>query len=352
MSRRTRIPTALGVIALVAVAACGSKAKKAAAPSTTTTTVASTTTSAARGDLAPLTGLPLADAGVRTRVALVIKIDNAPKARPQFGLSKADIVVEEKVEDGVTRFFTIFQSQDADRVEPVRSARSTDIALVGSLNHPLFAYSGANAVFQARVQAAPLTNVGYDALPGEFHRDGGRPAPYNLFTATNDLRKHAPASSSAPAPWFTYRAENQPATGAGLAATGGVHLEYLGQHINTVVEYVWDGATKTWARTQDGGPHNDATGARVAPRNVVVQFVDYRDTGLVDRSNTAVPEAVLSGSGEAWVLTDAKVIKGTWSKPSDDKATTFTDPEGKPIPLTPGQTWLELAVRGNPNKLL
>lgn len=60
------------------------------------------------GDVAPLTGLPQPDAGRRQRVALVVKIDNAPKGRPQSGLNQADVVVEEKVEDGVTRLFTVF----------------------------------------------------------------------------------------------------------------------------------------------------------------------------------------------------------------------------------------------------
>jgi hypothetical protein len=51
------------------------------------------------------------------------------------------------------------------------------------------------------------------------------------------------------------------------------------------------------------------------------------------------------------MLSDGKVVKGTWTKPSEDKVTVFAGPDGKPVPLTPGQTWLELAVRGNPNSV-
>src|SRR6202023_2878882 len=109
-------------------------------------------------------------------------IDNAPRARPQIGLVQADVVVEEQVEGGVTRFAAIFQSQDVSRVGPVRSARSTDIALVANLDRPLFAYSGANARFLQLVHAAPLVDVGVDADPGIYARDFTRPSPYNLFS--------------------------------------------------------------------------------------------------------------------------------------------------------------------------
>ncbi|MGH9004055.1 MAG: DUF3048 domain-containing protein, partial [Acidimicrobiia bacterium] len=103
---------------------------------------------------APLTGLPM-DPGRAGRPVLVVKIDNAPKARPQVGLNQADVIFEEGVEGGITRFAVLFHSKDTDLVGPVRSARSTDIALVTPLNHPLFAYSGANDVFKEYVARAP-----------------------------------------------------------------------------------------------------------------------------------------------------------------------------------------------------
>ncbi|HEV7887212.1 MAG TPA: DUF3048 domain-containing protein, partial [Acidimicrobiales bacterium] len=163
------------LVPLLVLAACGG-GKKAATTTTTSTTAASTTTTAGTGfpaGAAPLTGLP-AKPELLGRAALVVKIDNAPKARPQKGLLQADVVIEEKVEDGVTRFFTIFQSQDADPVGPVRSARTTDITLVTPLNRPLFSYSGTNATFQKLISAAPLVDVGHNAASGEYRRDGSR----------------------------------------------------------------------------------------------------------------------------------------------------------------------------------
>src|SRR5216117_2478023 len=50
------------------------------------------------------------------RPALAIKVENLPEARPQAGLEKADVVYEEPVEGGITRFIVVYQCQDADRV--------------------------------------------------------------------------------------------------------------------------------------------------------------------------------------------------------------------------------------------
>ena len=340
-------PALAAASAVVLLAACGGGKEKAKPTTTTSTTAAPTTTTAPAtfpAGAAPLTALP-AKAELLNRPALVVKIDNAPKARPQAGLNQADVVVEEKVEDGVTRFFTVFQSQDADPVGPVRSARTTDITLVTPLNHPLFAYSGTNATFQKLISAAPLTDVGVDRAPGDYRRDGGRPAPYNLFSSTGLLYKRAPAEAKAPPPIFAYRFGGQAApVTAGPASS--MHIEFRGIHVTTIVDWKWDAAAGVWRRSQDGGPHNDAAGAPVVAKNVIVQFTEYIDTGQRDRSNTVVPEGKVVGSGEAWVFTDGRVVKGKWTKAAPEAVTTYTDAAGAPITLVPGQTWVELPPPG------
>lgn len=338
----------LAVVCLTA-AACGGggddKAKKPNKP-TTTSSAAPPPPPALPGDAAPLTGLSLPDAAKRGRPALIVKIDNAPKARPQEGINQADIVIEEKVEDGITRLFVIFHSGDAASVGPVRSARTTDISLATPLNRPLFAYSGTNATFQRLVDQAPLVDIGIDKAPGLYRRERGRPALYNVFSRTPDMFARAPAGSGPPPPLLTYRAAGTPLELAGARPANGAHLEYLGDNVDTFVDWSWDAAAGVWKRVQNGTPHVDSAGAQVTPRNVVIQFVEYKDTGQRDRSNTIVPEAVLTGSGVAWILTDGKVVEGKWSKTNDTAVTTYTTNDGTPVPLTPGLTWIELPPIG------
>jgi hypothetical protein len=297
----------------------------------------------------PLTGVPGPAPG---RPALVVKIDNAPKARPQVGLNQADVVVEELVEGGITRFAAIFHSQDADPVGPVRSARSTDIGVVSPLNYPLFAYSGANDVFKQYVREAPLVDVGVENQPSKYFREPSRSAPNNLFSSTSALFSLARPDSPGPPALFAYRPAGERAKGQNKVAVARAAVEWTrnGRPITTV-SYDWDPGNNSWVRIQNNVLHTDAAGRKVAPTNVVFQFVTYHNTGLVDSSGTEVPEADVVGEGDAWILTGGYLIPARWKKSSKMEITKFTDAAGDEVLLHPGSTWIELIPPGQANYL-
>lgn len=322
--------TMVWVLGLAVIAsACGGGNE-----SPTPTSRPPTSTTAAAGPMVPLTGRP---GEGPARPALVVKIDNAPKARPQAGINQADVVVEEAVEGGITRLFTVFHSQDPPVIGPVRSARSTDIALAAPLNRPLFAYSGANNVFLKLINEAPMVDIGVNAVPGAYRRERGRPALYDLFSSSAALFGAAPPGSGPPPPIFRYG----PAAPGGKPSQG-VQLEFRGRVV-TLVDWRWDAAKAGWLRTQNATAHVDADGAQVTATNVVVQVVPYEDTGIRDQSGEPVPEAKLVGEGRALLFRDGVVTEGKWSKASAEAVTEYTTPDGQPLMLNPGQTWVELA---------
>lgn len=277
------------------------------------------------------------------RPALVVKIDNAdPAARPQQGLNQADVVYEEMVEGDVTRFAAVFHSTDAvNRVIPVRSARTTDVSLFTPLNHPLFAWSGANADFAKIIRNSAIVDVGHDALGREYKRDRNRRSSHDLYITTQELFAHAPAGAVPPPPLFSYRAAGEAVPATARAVTS-AHVSFGPGRGSAPADWAWDAASGTWLRNQRGTPHVDETGQQVSAHNVVVQFVSYHDTGHRDTSGAIVYEADLVGEGAAWLLTDGKVIEGRWSKSSAEAVTQFTDGSGTPLELTPGRTWVEL----------
>jgi hypothetical protein len=184
-----------------------------------------------------------------------------------------------------------------------------------------------------------LVDVGVDVKGAAYRRDKGRPNPYDLFATTAKL--YEGVQGAPPPAMFTYRAEGEASTGDPATKA---HMEWKDK-VLTSVDWAWDAGAGVWKRTQNGTPHVDSAGTQVGAKNVVIQLVTYHDTGYRDRSNTMVPEADLIGEGDAWLLSDGKVVKGRWKKAAADKLTEFSGPSG-PFKLAPGQTWLELPKPG------
>jgi hypothetical protein len=308
-------------------------------PSTTeapTTTEEATTTTEAAGPVYPLTGLPVTDPVAAERPALVVKIDNNKAARPQSGLNEADIVFEEIVEVQ-TRFAAVFHSTGSDPVGPIRSGRTQDIDLLGSLDRPLFVWSGGNRNVTRAIEESDLVdlsaqkNVNYQG--GGFFRYDQRKSPHNLYAQTSMLWTLAPADAAAPPQQFQYLAEgDDPAGDPASGATGDMD--------GLAITWTHDPATDLYARTSAGAPHLDAlSGGQVTTANVVVMEVVYRPSPADARS----PEAQTIGSGKAIVFTGGKVVTGTWTRTDRLSPVVLTSADGEQILLTPGRTWVELA---------
>src|SRR2546427_1498435 len=151
MTLTTRGRTALGVViaALLvgggvgAVILVGGKAGVSGTQGPTTAPNTTPPSSPAPPPVCPLSGVEV-DA-VPQRPALAVKVENLPSARPQTGLSWADLIYEEPVEAGITRFIAVYQCNDASRIEPIRSGRLTDPDILVQFGRPLFAYAGGKA---------------------------------------------------------------------------------------------------------------------------------------------------------------------------------------------------------------
>jgi hypothetical protein len=281
--------------------------------------------------------------------ALVVKIDNVHVSLKQAGLNEADLVFEEGVEGGITRFAAVFHSKNSDPVGPIRSARSTDVGLVTPLIYPLFSYSGANDVFKAYVRSSALVDVGVENFPGHYYREQSRKAPNNLFSHTSRLFALAKPDAAGPPAFFSYRAPGEAPSGPGIKPVSSVEGSWNRQNgqVRTPIRFDWDPGANGWFRTQNGALHLDAHGRRITPNNVIFQFTPYRNTGLVDSSGAEVPEAEVVGDGEAWIMTGGHLIPARWSKQSKEAITRYLDADGNEVKLHPGRTWVELIPPGN-----
>ena len=198
----------------------------------------------------------------------------------------------------------------------------------------------------ALIRSVAIRDVGFETLPGAYERADDRQAPSDLMTSTRILYSLVDIEGDqTPNRLFEHLLPGEPLTTGPVAA--GVRVEYGA----TVVEHQWDPSVSGWERTQNGSAHIDASGTTIAPQNVIVQFVEYRDTGLVDGAGSAVPEAVLAGSGEAWFFVNGTLIEGSWIKANITARSQYVDGEGDPIRLTPGSTWVLLARADSATRL-
>ena len=339
-ARRRPAPVAVLLLLLGVVAAACSGGGTADAPTTTappepTTTEASTTTTTL-APVYPLTGRPVTDPEVAARPVVAVKIDNIAAARPQAGVAAADVVYEEFTE-GVTRFVVVYHSTDAEVVGPVRSVRPADPVIVTPLGGVL-GFSGGSPGAVALAATAPVALV-TESDTAVMYRRPGRAAPHNLYTSTSALYSRVPAGAGSPGKLADFLRDGQTFTGPGATPVSTLHLvpaPYV------TADYTWEPGAGVWLRTTDGFAHRIEEG-RIAPTTVILQFAPY--VFFIDDYDVRYPEVV--GTGDLWVFAAGQLVKGTWSKASAESMTTFSDSEGKPIVLPPGQTWIHLIEPGS-----
>lgn len=285
---------------------------------------------AAQGiEIAPLTG-QLVASGATNHASLAVKVDNHEDARPQWALNQTDLVFEEMVEGGLTRYVAVWQSTIPVDVGPVRSIRPMDPDIISPLGG-IAAYSGGQQQFVSMMQAAPVVNISADYNSEFFYRADSRDAPHNEMLKAQDAIA-ANASLPKPPAQFAYGSNSQVAAQAG-DATSHIGIEFSGASSRS---WDWDAANGAWLRSQDGVEDNAEGEGRIHAVNVVTMRVN------IDWSYGIVPKTVMVDSGEAFVSVAGKTIKATWSKASQTSPIELKGADGNVIRLLPGNTWIEL----------
>ena len=268
-----------------------------------------------------------------------MKVDNLPGARPQYGLHSADVVYEEPVEGGLTRFIAIYQCRDSGRVEPIRSARIVDPQIVSQFGaHPLFAFAGGIDPAVTAVDSSSLIDVGINHTSSRtYWLDPGRRAPHNLESSTAALYEAGQGQQMPPTPpqaVFSYGSVDPRAT-----AVRSVYIAYA----LSSVTWRWDASAGYWTRWYGSEPAAAGEGGQLSATNVIVMTVSmYASPYVEDASGIHENLLALTGSGAAQVCRQGKCTTGTWNRPSLGDVTHYLDTGGRAISLGDGATWVEL----------
>lgn len=265
---------------------------------------------------------------------VMLTIDNSPEARPeQAGLAQALVVYETLVEGGATRLAALFAGAPAaEKIGPVRSARPYFVELAAGWG-AFFWHAGGSPEALRMLKSNNIISLNEISGLGPKYlwRDASIARPHNLFTS-GELVKLALRDftlDSLSRDKLTWRWDEK-FNDSDARFAGQINIDYSpGELYDATFSY--DEKSGLYQR-QLGG---DVLGAA----NVIIQKIPaerYYPSGE-GRLNLD-----LIGEGQMLLFRGGKAVAGRWRKAAFDSQTEWLDSSGAPLPLKPGQTWVEI----------
>lgn len=282
---------------------------------------------------------PLTGKGSETKTdgrAVAVMINNHPKARPQSGLQKADIVYEMLAEGDITRFLAVFQSEKPANIGPVRSARAYYVELAKGLD-ALYIAHGYSPEAKEMLDGGYVDNLNGMVYDGTlFQRASFRQAPHNSYITYDNILKGAKLknySMDQTPPAFTFFTEEESKSIKGESASSARVVYFSNKQFEA--DYQYDPQLEKYKRFSGGE-----------------QTVDYDTKAPILLDNILIIEAVhhvldsaghrqidLKSGGKAYLLQKGKVNEVEW-KNSNGRILPVKD--GKEYPFVQGKTWVNV----------
>jgi hypothetical protein len=302
---------------------------------------------------------------------LAVMIENTPDARPQSGMSSADIVFEAVAEGGVTRFMGMFycgvQAYDTT-LAPIRSARTYYINLASGYNRPLYVHVGGANVPGPTDALGQLTeygwtgtndlnqfSIGYPTFVRDYNRIEGKEiaTEHTMVTSTEKLwaigtkrgwTNMSPTQKSGKKviegkDWKAgFTGWNFEDGKAGSGTVNKIAYDFWSGYQDYAVEWTYDAATNTYKRKHGGEDHTDLNNNKpVAAHNVVVMLTTEK--GPLNEKKHMMYEVI--GTGEALIFKNGEALKATWAKKDRESELTFSV-NGKPVAFNRGMVWISV----------
>lgn len=299
------------------------------------------------------------DEDVVKRRNMAVMIPNNTPALPQYGLSMASVVYEAPVEGRITRLMGLFEDyDDLDRIGPVRSSRDYYVYEAMAYDSIYVNWGLAVPFVGPIINTDRIDNVsqavsGIDVAAAEAFDRVSRPGKATEFTGylfidgyNKAVERLGYATEYRPDRFvqaFTFEDDNSTAADYEAYPTatkiypGGTESN-KGGYGDAKACFTFNEEDGLYYRSQFGEPHIDEyNNEQIAVSNVVFKICHGEVREPADKDYLAFG---VHGTGEAYVFTNGKVIKGTWERKSDYEPNVFRDENGKEIIFNQGKTWI------------
>ena len=292
---------------------------------------------------APLTGL-LVTLEAAARHPIAVMIDDQADARPQSGFNSAAIVWHAPAEGGIPRYMLVFQDTIPEGVGPVRSAREYYVEWAAEWR-AMYVHAGGSPqaldTLAAKGHGAWVYNADQFRWGGRYlWRTTDRFAPHNVYSDGDHLRALARRLGARDGPMEPVWTFAPDATRDQRPRGGTIRVDYPYETIT----YRYDANSNTYIRSINGSkkPQRDRAGGEVvAPKNVIILRMSFGPLNDGHPQKHRL-EARNVGKGVAYIATNGHTVKGQWRKASPTAPTLLFGPDGKPITLTAGQTYIQV----------
>jgi len=305
----------------------------------------------------PLTGLPVSDPSVLQDCPLLVAVSNFPPSSRQSlsGLSVAAQVWETFIGEGMTRFLAVFYGDYAEQLNGILANPLVDGSnfAIGPVRSGRVAFEDIKMLFPgATLVTAGASPEVAEQLTGVQTAYGSDPE--NISSAgleASDLGG-LPCRHGKPASLAGLSFDPVPRSGGQAAASLRVIYNTFNQ-----VGWEYDAAQGAYLRSQDkadgGGTLyptlENLTGEQLAFENVLALFADHHfvKPTIIEINLMFVEEH------RGLLFRDGLVFPVTWSTLRGELR--LNDGQGNPLPLKPGQTFLEVVsyqTTWNPDSLI
>ena len=263
-----------------------------------------------------------------------VKFDDTSAAHPQDGVESADIVYITEVEAGFTRLMGIYSSNYPEVLGPIRSARISDLSILGEYGKVGFLYSGAQSKMRPVISAANLVNLSAERNPPSIYfNDPSRRSPYSMMVRPNLLLEKAGDVELAKEPGWQHGARAEDAKKIISA-----EIEWA----NASYEAAWSVEEKRFLLKHNGKANIASSGIQLGSPMMVIQMVKISPSEYGDKFGGVTPKSEVIGSGHGYLLRNQRVVKVLWNRASLNEPTTWSLEDGSPAYFARGQLWFFL----------